>query len=168
MLRQLCRALTVSALGRNVLLAIVLSWLSGCASWGDTDRARPDVHLVRVETVKARLHQQLFVLHLRIDNPTDSRLFIRNLSYKVHLGDLMLAQDEVSLWRSVGAHSRRTFKIEVRTNLWQFLKPLAKKLRGSKPLDYRLQADLATGLIVHQDLHVTRSGEIMRGNLKPE
>jgi hypothetical protein len=64
------------------------------------------VHLIEVETVKARLLEQEFVLHLRVDNPNDSRLFIRNLSYAMRLNDLLLVQDEASVWRSVGGHAR--------------------------------------------------------------
>lgn len=74
------------------------------------------MHLVEVETVKARLLEQEFVLHLRVDNPNDSRLFIRNVSYAIRLNDLLLVQDEASVWRSVGGHARRTFKIDHRTN----------------------------------------------------
>ena len=152
---------------RLLLLSALLALLAGCASWGE-DWREPELHLDQVETVKARLLQQEFVLHLRVDNPNDSRLFIRNLSYSVWLDDLLLAQDEVSLWRSVGGHARRTFKITARTNLWQHLKPLAKLLKSGQPLHYRLQGELETGLIIHQDLHLSRSGEIIPGDFIPE
>ncbi|WP_060512682.1 LEA type 2 family protein [Pseudomonas sp. NBRC 111124] len=152
---------------RLLLLSTLLALLAGCASWGE-DWREPELHLDQVETVKARLLQQEFVLHLRVDNPNDSRLFIRNLSYSVWLDDLLLAQDEVSLWRSVGGHARRTFKITARTNLWQHLKPLAKLLKSGQPLHYRLQGELETGLIIHQDLHLSRSGEIIPGDFIPE
>ncbi|MFJ4068287.1 LEA type 2 family protein [Pseudomonas sp. NPDC089996] len=156
------------AASRLLLLSLMLSLLAGCAIWGDDDWREPEMHLDKVETTKARLLQQEFVLHLRIDNPNDSRLFIRNLSYSVWLDDLLLAQEDVSLWRSVGGHARRTFKITARTNLWQHLKPLAKLLKSGQPLRYRLQGELATGLIVHQDLHLSRSGEIIPGDFLPE
>ena len=120
---------------RPLLLATLMAWLAllaGCASWGGDDWREPEVHLVEVETVKARLLEQEFVLHLRIDNPNDSRLFIRNLSYAIRLNDLLLVQDETSVWRSVGGHARRTFKITARTNLWQHLKPLAKLLKSEQ------------------------------------
>ncbi|MDF0731212.1 LEA type 2 family protein [Pseudomonas entomophila] len=157
----------MSALARVFLLSALLGVLAGCAGWGG-DWQEPQVHLVRVETVKARLHQQEFVLHLRVDNPNDSRLFIRNVAYSVRLNDLLLAEDEASLWRSVGGHAQRTFKITARTNLWQHLKPLAKLLKSGEPLRYRLQAELNTGLIVHRGLHLSRSGEIIPGDLQPE
>ncbi|MFJ4156034.1 LEA type 2 family protein [Pseudomonas sp. NPDC089752] len=156
------------ALARLLLLGTLLALQAGCAIWGDDDWREPEVHLVKVETVKARLLEQEFVLHLRIDNPNDSRLFIRNVGYAVWLNDLLLVEDEASVWRSVGGHARRTFKITARTNLWKQLKPLAKLLKSEQPLHYRLQGELATGLLLHRDLHLSRSGEIMPGDFIPE
>lgn len=156
------------AQARLLLLGALLAVLTGCAIWGDDDWRDPEVHLVKVETVKARLLEQEFVLHLRIDNPNDSRLFIRHLEYSLWLNDLRLVEDEASIWRSVGGHARRTFKITARTNLWQQLKPLAKLLRSEQPLRYRLQGELATGLLIHRDLHLSRSGEIIPGDFIPE
>ncbi|QXI46821.1 MULTISPECIES: LEA type 2 family protein [Pseudomonas] len=149
-------------------LLACLALLAGCSSWGGDDWREPEVHLVEVETVKARLLEQEFVLHLQVVNPNDSRLFIRNLSYAIRLNDLLLVQDETSLWRSVGGHARRTFKITARTNLWQHLKPLAKLLKSGEPLHYSLQGELATGLLMHRDLHLSRSGEIIPGDYHPE
>ncbi|MDM3884895.1 LEA type 2 family protein [Pseudomonas sp. BCRC 81390] len=149
-------------------LLACLALLAGCSSWGGGDWREPEVRLVEVETVKARLLEQEFVLHLQVDNPNDSRLFIRNLSYAIRLNDLLLVQDETSLWRSVGGHARRTFKITARTNLWQHLKPLAKLLKSGQPLHYSLQGELATGLLLHRDLHLSRSGEIIPGDHHPE
>ncbi len=149
-------------------LLACLALLAGCSSWGGGDWREPEVRLVEVETVKARLLEQEFVLHLQVDNPNDGRLFIRNLSYAIRLNDLLLVQDETSLWRSVGGHARRTFKITARTNLWQHLKPLAKLLKSGQPLHYSLQGELATGLLLHRDLHLSRSGEIIPGDYYPE
>ncbi|SMF39920.1 LEA14-like dessication related protein [Pseudomonas sp. LAIL14HWK12:I11] len=168
MLRQLRGQLSMIAQARVLLLGALLALLAGCASWGGDDWREPEVHLVRVETVKARLLEQEFVLHLRVDNPNDSRLFIRSLAYSIRLNDLLLVQDETSVWRSVGGHARRTFKITARTNLWQHLKPLAKLLKSEQPLHYTLQGELATGLLFHRDLHLSRSGEIIPGDFIPE
>lgn len=156
------------ALARTLMLGTLLALQTGCALWGGDDWRAPQVHLVEVETVKARLLEQEFVLHVRIENPDDSRLFIRNLSYSIWLYDLLLAEDQASIWRSVGGHARRTFKITARTNLWKQLKPLAKLLKSEQTLHYRLQGELATGLLIHRDLHISRSGEIMPGDFIPE
>ena len=156
------------ALARLSVLSALLMLLAGCAGWWRSDWRDPQVHLVKVETVKARLLQQEFVLHVRIDNPNDSRLFIRNLDYSVRLNNLLLVEYEASLWRSVGGHARRTFKITARTNLWEHLKPLSKLLKSGEPLHYTLQGELNTGLLIFRSLHLSRSGEIMPGDLKPE
>ncbi|HCL55165.1 LEA type 2 family protein [Pseudomonas fulva] len=149
---------------RVLLPALLVMLLAGCVSWGGEQWRQPEIHLVRVETVKARLLQQEFVLHVRVENPNDSRLFIRNLSYALRLNDVLLAEDEASLWRSVGGHDQRTFKITARTNLWQRLKPLAKMLKSHQPLKYTLKAELGTGLLIHRNLHLLRGGEIMPGD----
>ncbi|WP_442112555.1 LEA type 2 family protein [Pseudomonas sp. NUPR-001] len=154
---------------RLLLFSFLIMQLTGCASWFDSDYRDPEVRLVKVEAVKMRLLEQEFVLHVRVDNPNDSRLFIRYLSYAVHLNDLLLAKGETSLWRSVGGHAQRTFKIPIRTNLWQQVKPLAKMLKNTEgPLRYRLDGELNSGLIFARDLHLSRSGEIIPGDLLPE
>ncbi|MNT72608.1 hypothetical protein D3C72_2112290 [compost metagenome] len=82
---------------------------------------------------------------------------------------MLLTEGEESLWRSVGGHARRTFKIPVRTNLWQQIKPLAKMLKNTEqPLRYRLDGELISGLIFSRELHLSRSGEIIPGDLLPE
>lgn len=153
---------------RLLVLSLLLVLLSGCISWGGDAWRDPEVHLVKVETVKARLHQQEFILHLRVDNPNDGRLFIRNIAYSIRLNDLLLVDDQASLWRSVGGHAARTFKITARTNLWRQLKPLSRLLDSEEPLRYSLQGELDTGLFFHRELHLSRSGEIIPGDLLPE
>lgn len=154
-------------LARLSVLMLLLS-LTGCASWLDSDFRDPEVHLIKVETVKARLMQQRFILHFRIDNPNDSALQVRGLSYAVRLNDLLLAQGDDGQWLRIDAQSRRTLQVEVRTNLWQHLKPLAKMLRTHAPLHYRLEGTLRTGLFFTRDLHLSRSGEIIPGDFVPE
>ena len=149
------------------VLMLLLS-LTSCASWLDSDFRDPEVHLIKVETVKARLMQQRFILHFRIDNPNDSALQVRGLSYAVRLNELLLAQGDDSQWLRIDAHGRRTVQVEVRTNLWQHLKPLAKMLRTHRPLHYRLEGTLRTGLFFTRDLHLSRSGEIIPGDFVPE
>jgi len=157
----------VTALARLVLLGFVLS-LAGCASWFERDMRDPQIHLLKVETVRARLMQQRFILHLRIDNPNDSTLQVRGLTYAVRLNDLLLAEGEYGQWFRVDANGRRTFEVEVRTNLWQHAKPIAKMLRRNAPLHYRLEGTLRTGLFFARDLHLSRSGEIIPGDFFPE
>ncbi|WP_110971832.1 LEA type 2 family protein [Pseudomonas huaxiensis] len=154
-------------LARLSVLMLLLS-LTGCASWLDSDFRDPEVHLIKVETVRARLMQQRFILHFRINNPNDSALQVRGLSYAVRLNELLLAQGDDGQWLRIDAHGRRTVQVEVRTNLWQHLKPLAKMLRAGTPLHYRLEGTLRTGLFFTRNLHLSRSGEIIPGDFVPE
>lgn len=77
---------------RLLLFSFLILQLTGCASWLDSDYRDPEVRLVKVEAVKMHLLEQEFVLHVRVDNPNDGRLFIRYLSYTVHLNDLLLVE----------------------------------------------------------------------------
>ena len=158
----------MSALLRALTLGIALALLSGCVSWGADTWQEPELHLVKVRKVKAGLHQQEFVLYVRVVNPNDSRLFIRHLNYSVRLGGLLLVDADESLWRSVGAHEQRTFQITARTNLWKQLRPLARLLKRHEALPYQMEVDVASGLFFWHDLHLSRRGEIMPGDLNPE
>ncbi|PWB36118.1 hypothetical protein DCO48_01335 [Pseudomonas sp. SDI] len=154
-----------------VLLSLLLLSLAGCAGGlgDDGQRREPQVHLIKVETVKARLMEQQFILHFRIDNPSDSTLVVRSLSYRVRLNEMLLAEGDARLWFSVGGHGRESFEVPVRTNLWQHLKPIAKLLKHhEQPIHYQLQGELTTGLFFSHDLHLSRSGEIIPGDLFPE
>lgn len=157
----------MATLARLLLFSLLLG-LGGCASWFDSDWRKPQVHLVRIDTVKARLLQQHFILHLRIDNPNDSTLQVRGLSYAVRLNDMLLAEGDDGQWLRVDAHGSRIFKVEVRTNLWKHARPVAKMLRQHTPLHYRLEGTLRTGLLFARDLHLARSGEIIPGDFFPE
>lgn len=154
---------------RRLLIGLLLMNLAGCASWWGSDYQNPSVHLVQVETVKARLMQQQFILHFRIDNPNDSTLQVRNLHYAVYLADLLLAEGDYGQWFRVAANSQRSIEVPVRTNLWRQLKPIAKLLEHpERPIPYRLEGELSSGLFFARDLHLLRKGEIIPADLIPE
>ena len=66
----------------------VISNLSGC-SWMTGNFEDPDVKLLKVEVIKARLLEQEFVMRFRIDNPNDFSLPVRGLRYAVQLLSLI-------------------------------------------------------------------------------
>ena len=147
----------------------LLLGLGGCASWFSDDSVDPAVHLVKVEVVRAKLLEQKFILHFRIDNPNDSDLTVRGLEYRIHLADMLLAEGEHEHWFTVTPHSSRYFKVPVRTNLWRQLKPIAKLLEHpERPIPYRLEGELSSGLFFARDLHLLRKGEIIPADLIPE
>ncbi len=68
------------------------------------------MHLVKVEVVRAKLMEQRFVLHFRIDNRNDSELTVRGLEYRIHLGDILLAEGEHEHWITVDPKSSRFYQ----------------------------------------------------------
>ena len=151
-----------------VTLLALLS-LSGCASWFSDDEPDPAVHLVKVEVVRAKLLEQKFLLHFRIDNPNDSDLTVRRLEYRIHLGDMLLTEGEHEHWFTVGPKHSAYFKVPIRTNLWPKVRDVVKMLKNPKqPIPYRLEGELATGLFIAHYVHLARNGVIIPADLIPE
>ncbi|WP_263260919.1 LEA type 2 family protein [Pseudomonas sp. RIT-PI-S] len=153
---------------RFITLTLLLA-LGGCSTWITGNYDDPEIHLKQVEVVKAKLLEQRFKLHFLITNPNAGDLPIRGLTYKVSLEGLVLAEGEDDSWFSVGGHSQAVHVVEVRTNLWENLKPLAKMLRHpAGPLHYRLEGELRTGVLFGHNLSLRRTGEITPAGLLPE
>lgn len=149
-------------------LMLTLS-LGGCTSWFSDDSVDPAVHLVNVEVVRAKLLEQKFILHFRIDNPNDSDLTVRGLEYRIHLDDLLLAEGEHEHWFTVGPKRSAYFKVPIRTNLWPQVKEVVKMLKNSnQPIPYRLQGEMETGLFIAHYVHLERNGVIIPADLIPE
>lgn len=143
--------------------------LGGCASWFSDDSHDPAVHLVKVEVVRAKLLEQKFILHFRIDNPNDSDLTVRGLEYRIHLADLLLAEGEHERWITVGPKSSAFYKVPIRTNLWPQVKEVVKMLKSpNQQIPYRLQGEMETGLFIAHYVHLERNGVIIPADLIPE
>jgi len=159
-MRFLIRALSVTLLA---------SLLSGCSSWVVSGYQEPEVRLLKVQVVKAKLLQQDFKLHFRVDNPNDRSVLVRSLRYKVMLKDATLAEGESSDWFVVEGHSHKNFVVPVRTNLWQHLKYISKLLKKpDQAIPYRLEGKLKTGFLFRHNVRIGRNGEIIPGDLIPE
>lgn len=153
---------------RTVLLMMVLT-LSGCASWFGSGDKDPQVQLVRVELVKAKVLEQRFKLHFRVDNPNDSTLTVRGIRYAVYLGPIKLSEGEYNQWFSVKPNSHAQFVVPIRTNLWPHVRTLVKLLETpEQAIPYRLEGTLETGLFFGNDVHVMRKGEIIAADFIPE
>jgi LEA14-like dessication related protein len=153
----------------HTLFLLLFLGLGGCASWFSDEEPDPEVHLVRVEVVRAKLLEQRFVLHFRIDNPNDSDLTVRGLEYRIHLGDILLAEGEHEHWITVGPKRSGFYKVPIRTNLWPKVKDLVKQLKSPKqPVPYRLEGEMETGLFIAHYVHLARNGVIIPADLIPE
>lgn len=147
---------------KPTIMLVLLLGLGGCASWFTSDFVDPQVHLVRVEVIKAKLLEQRFTLRFRVDNPNDDDLHIRRLVYDLHLNGVRLAEGESDRRWNVPAHSSREFDVPLRTNLWRHLKKLVKSLEDpEQPIRYQLRGEVKTGMLFGPSVHLRREGEII-------
>ena len=143
--------------------------LGGCSSRLTDDFRDPEVRLLKVDVVKAKLLEQKFVLRFRIDNPNDISLPIRGLNYNVKLNGVLLAEGQSDKSFTVPARGHQTFEVPVRTNLWRHLKRIVNSLEDpDEPISYQLQGEVKTGLMFGRSVHLQRNGEIIPGNYIPE
>ncbi|KNH24878.1 lipoprotein [Pseudomonas syringae] len=153
----------------QLLTLLLFLGLGGCASWFGDDLPEPQVHLVKVEVVRAKLLEQKFLLHFRVDNPNNKDLTVRALEYRIHLGDILLAEGEHEHWFTVGPKRSAYFKVPIRTNLWPKVRDLVKLLKKpDQPIPYRLEGELETGLFIAHYVHLARNGVIIAADLIPE
>jgi len=143
--------------------------LGSCASWRGEEAPEPQVHLVKVEVVRARLLEQKFMLHFRVDNPGEDDLTVRGLTYRIHLDDLLLTEGEHEHWFTVRPGHSAYFKVPIRTNLWPQVRELVKMLKKPRQqIPYRLEGELETGLFIADYVHLERNGVIIAADLIAE
>jgi len=153
----------------QVFSLLMFFGLGGCASWFTDDARDPAVHLVKVEVVRAKLLEQKFILHFRIDNPNDSDLTVRGLEYRIHLADMLLAEGEHEHWITVNPKSSAFYKVPIRTNLWPKVKEVVKMLKNPhQQIPYRLEGEMETGLFIAHYVHLARNGVIIPADLITE
>ncbi|MCM2464362.1 hypothetical protein HGO40_28535 [Pseudomonas sp. CG7] len=153
----------------RVTCLLLLFGFGGCASWRGDEAPAPQVHLVKVEVIRARLVEQRFMLHFRVDNPGDSALTVRGLTYRVHLGELLLTEGEHEHWFTVRPRHSAYFKVPVRTNLWPQVREVVKLLeKPREQIPYRLEGELETGLFIAHYVHLERNGVIIAADLIAE
>ncbi|MHC8310685.1 LEA/WHy family protein [Pseudomonas sp. GT1P32] len=153
----------------HMLTLLLFLGLGGCASWFSDDEPEPEVHLVKVEVVRAKLMEQRFLLFFRVDNPRDSDLTVRGLEYRIHLGEMLLTEGEHEHWFTVSPKHSAYFKVPIRTNLWPKVRELVKLLKKpEQPIPYRLEGELETGVFIAHYVHLARKGVIIPADLIPE
>ena len=163
-----CQTPLTRILSLLLTLGLLVS-LGGCSSWLSDDFRDPEVRLLKVDVIKAKLLEQKFVLRFRVDNPNDISLPIRGLNYNVKLNGVLLAEGQSDKSFTVPARGHQTFDVPVRTNLWRHLKRIVNSLEDpDEPISYQLQGEVKTGLMFGRSVHLQRNGEIIPGNYIPE
>jgi LEA14-like dessication related protein len=148
-----------------LLFLAILTSLSGCSTWLSSSFKKPDVQLVDIELVHAKLLEQQFILHFRVDNPNSQSLPIRSISYRILLNDTPLATGSNNQWLTVPGNSYSYFKIPVHTNLWRHMKVIVRMLeKPDQAIHYALHADIKTGLLFSKKINILRHGDIIPGD----
>jgi LEA14-like dessication related protein len=164
---MLYQAQTIRILSLLLFFCLTAS-LAGCAGTPGNFKD-PEVRLVKVDVVRAKLLEQQFTLRFRIDNPNNFNLPVRGLDYVVHLNNVPLATGESTARFNVPAHGHYSFDVPVRTNLWRHLRQIVKALeKPDQPIPYRLQGSVKTGWMFGRSVHMSRNGEIIPGDYIPE
>lgn len=151
---------------RLVLIALLGSSLASCSTWVSDDFADPQVQLLRVEVVKAKLLEQSFILHMRIENPNDFSLPVRGLAYRVELNDVPFASGQNNTWFTVPAGGRHDFQVPIQTNLWRHVRRIVRWLeKPDEAVRYQFTGQVKTGFLFTRSVQLRRNGEIIPGTL---
>lgn len=156
---------TIKKTSAYLVLLALGTYLSGCSIGAGSKFQDPDIQLVDVELVHARLLEQQFVLHFRIDNPNSKSFPMRGIDYRVLLNDTPLATGSNTQWLTVPGNDFAYFKIPVHTNLWRHMKVIVRMLENPEQrIHYALHADVKTGLLFSNKINILRHGDIILGD----
>ena len=100
---------TIKKTSAYLVLLALGTYLSGCSIGAGSKFQDPDIQLVDVELVHARLLEQQFVLHFRIDNPNSKSFPMRGIDYRVLLNDTPLATGSNTQWLTVPGNKMITY-----------------------------------------------------------
>src|SRR5690554_3625271 len=156
---------TIKKTSAYLIVLGLLSLIAGCSSGISGGFKKPDMQLVDVELVRARLLEQQFILHFRVDNPNSKSLPVRSINYQVLLNDTPLANGSNHQWLTVPANGYAYFKIPVHTNLWRHMKVIVRMLdKPDQAIHYTLHADVRTGRMFGKKIKILRHGDIILGD----
>lgn len=141
-----------------VLLAGLLG-LHGCAVF-DRSYSEPDVRLANVQMLKSNLWEQSFRLRLRVDNPNARDLPVRGMQYQIYLNDMRLATGVTDKSFNVPAYGSQYFDITVRSNIWRHVGDLVKLVEDQRPVHYRIDGHIRTGLLFSPKLNLREEGTL--------
>ena len=153
----------------SLMLALTLG-LTGCASTGSkTTRRRPTFPWSRSKWYGPSCWSRNSSCTFAWTTRDDADLTVRGLVYKVSLGNLVLTEGESNEWLTVPPRGHKFFKVSVRTNLWPQVREVVQMLKNpDRPVPYRLEGELKTGLFIGNDVQVAHNGEIIPGDFIPE
>ena len=143
-------------------LALLILFLSACASMPESLVSSPRVKLSDVQVVGLGFKSQTFLLSFDVANPNPFPLPVRNVAYGVKLDGQRFASGETASEFTIPADGNASFAISVNLNLLQTAPQLLSIVRDGarRDLSYELDGRLGVDIPLTPPLKYHTSGTI--------
>lgn len=139
---------------------ILLLLVSGCAVL-ESSFQRPSVEVVSVVPTASNGLEQQFNIGLKVSNPNSLALNLLSMTYAIEIDGFKVIRGAASDIPSIAANGEEIVTISAAIGFFEGLKFLKSLASKTKPeLQYKLSADLDTGLPFIGVLPVTDSGVV--------
>lgn len=145
---------------RVLLLALTVA-TTGCAGAGAMISS-PEVRLTSIELRDADFDQQTFMLGFDVSNPNPFPLPVKEMSYRVRLGDQQFASGKTQSNFTVPSNGGTAFMISVEVDLLRTTTKLASFMPGNlrQELNYELTGSFLVDIPFAKPLKFTHSDSI--------
>ncbi len=129
----------------RLFIAIFILMLTACA--GVTYHAEPPmVNIAGIQLKDAQLLEQRYELMLRIQNPNETALYIKGLSYTLDINSSEFASGVSNQSIEVPAYGEEVLTVSLVSSTFGVINQLNKLAQGSnQPLNYRLTGKVSLG-----------------------
>lgn len=148
--------------GYGLVLALLATAFTGCATTMESLVKSPDVKLSNVQIVGLGLKSQTFLLSFDVRNPNGFSLPVRSVNYGVRLDGQRFASGETPSEFSIPANGDAQFAISVDLNLLQTAPQLLSIVRQSvrDEVSYELEGTLAVDIPLAPPVSFRNAGSI--------
>jgi LEA14-like dessication related protein len=133
--------------GRRWFCVLVLGFfLTGCTGFF-LSAERPRVNVANIEPKEVKLLEQVFTMDLRIQNPGESAIHVRGLSFELEINDRPFATGVSDQQLTIEPFTSKVVQVEAVTTLASLLRQVsqAQKTVDAQKLKYRLKGTIHTG-----------------------
>jgi len=131
---------------KTPILVVLCFLLSACA--GITYHAEPpQISISNIQLIDAQLLEQSYKLTLRVQNTNDFPLFIKGLSYKLHINGTEFAHGVSKQTLNVLPYEEQLLTVSLVSNTFGLIKQL--KSLNNKALNFRLSGHVSHGTIAN-------------------
>ncbi len=127
----------------STFIIIITLIISGCASFIQPTEP-PNISVTHLKLIDIQLLEQQYELTLRVQNPNDTPLAIKGLSYTLEINDSKLAQGVSNQAVTIPAFSEKKLHLTMVSGTFGIIRQLQSLEQTGHPvLDYRLSGKLS-------------------------